>query len=480
MSYYPYDLGDVDQEQPGLMGQLSEELTKEWNKGGLKALPYKTFSSSEIKEAFRYMQQAKHIGKVVVEMPEVRATQKSIQPEASYLITGGLGALGLVVAEWMVKEGAENIVLMGRSAPGETAQKTIEELEAAGAKVSVLLGDVSVAEDVEKIFQQMQELSVPLKGVIHTAGVLDDGLLQNLSWEQFRKVMAPKVQGTWNLHQQTQELELDFFVCFSSMASMLGSSGQGNYAAANGFMDAVAKYRRGHGLPGLSINWGPWASGGMAARLETQHQSRLESIGMRTIQSNEGMVALENLLLGSQSQVGVFPVNWSQFLTRVPGVEKMLLLSDLISTQLSLPQKSGLLEKLEAIGIGERMELFTTHIQSMVAQALGLKDGQKLERRQSLFDLGLDSLMTVELKNRIESSLQISLSSTLLFDYPTLEALVEYLADVIPLEFYTENKLEEEDAHGESSSQLSDITQLSEVELEASVLQEIEELEKLI
>ena len=253
-------------------------------------------------------------------------------------------ALGLVVAEWMVKEGAKQIVLMGRSGPGETAQKTIEELEAAGAKVSVLLGDVSVPRDVEEIFQQMGESLPPLKGVIHTAGVLDDGLMQNMNWEQFTKVMAPKVQGSWYLHQQTQELELDFFVCFSSIASMLGNSGQGNYAAANGFMDALASYRRGMGLPGLSINWGAWAKGGMAARLGTQHQSRIESSGMRTIQAEEGMVALEKLLLRSQSQVGVFPVNWSQFSTQVPGVEKMPLLSGLVSAQPSLGRKSGLLK----------------------------------------------------------------------------------------------------------------------------------------
>merc|ERR1711872_306013 len=203
-----------------------------------------------------------------------------------------------------------------------------------------------------------------LRGVIHTAGGLDDGLVQNMNWEQFTKVMAPKVQGSWYLHQQTQELELDFFVCFSSIASMLGNSGQGNYAAANGFMDALASYRRGMGLPGLSINWGAWTKGGMAARLGTQHQSRIESSGMRTIQPEEGMVALEKLLSRSQSQVGVFPVNWSQFSTQVPGVEKMPLLSGLVSAQPSRGRRSGVLEKLEAIGLRERMELFTTHIGS--------------------------------------------------------------------------------------------------------------------
>ncbi|NET14152.1 MAG: SDR family NAD(P)-dependent oxidoreductase, partial [Okeania sp. SIO1H6] len=471
VSYYPYDLGDVDQEQPGLIGQLSEELTKEWNKGGLKALPYKTFSSSEIKEAFRYMQQAKHIGKVVVEMPQV-TTQKSIQPEGSYLITGGLGALGLVVAEWMVQEGAKNIVLMGRSAPKETAQKTIEELEAAGAKVSVLLGDVSKLEDVEKIFQVMQESSVPLKGVIHTAGVLDDGLVQNLSWEQFRKVMAPKVQGTWNLHQQTQELEeLDFFVCFSSMASMLGNSGQGNYAAANGYMDALAKYRQGQGLPGLSINWGAWASGGMAARLDTQHQNRMESSGVVAIDKERGMVALGSLLSGNQSQVGVMPVNWAEFSRQIPTIEKMPFLWELVSSapSASAPEKSNIIEALEAKAIPERMSLLTEHIRSMLAQTLGIKNGKKIGMGESFFDdLGLDSLMAVELKNRIESSLNISLSSTLLFDYPVLKKLVNHLADdVIPIEFSISN--------GETQKNVESETEESSIDMSSRVL-EMEEM----
>ncbi|MDY7007684.1 MAG: type I polyketide synthase [Cyanobacteriota bacterium] len=480
VSYYPYDLGEVAQEQPGLMGQLSEELTKEWNQGRLKALPYKTFSSQEITVAFQYMQQAKHIGKVVVEMPEVSATKKSIQPEASYLITGGLGALGLVVAQWMVKEGAKHIVLMGRSLPNETAQKTIEELEAAGATVRVLLGDVSVPRDVEEIFQQMRESLPSIKGVIHTAGVLDDVLLRNMDWQQFTKVMAPKVQGTWYLHRQTKDLELDFFVCFSSMTSMLGNSGQGNYAAANGFMDALANYRRGLGLPGLSINWGAWATGGMAARLGTQHQSRIDSSGIRTIDPEEGMVALGNLLSGPQSQVGVFPVNWSKFLTRVPGVEKMPLLSGFVSAQPSLSQKSTFIEKLEAKAIPERMELLTAHIRSMLAQILGIQNGQKIGMTESFFDdLGLDSLMAVELKNHIESSLNVSLSSTLLFDYPVLKKLVNYLAnDVIPMEFSIDSgeteknvQLETDDSSIDVSSRFQEMSEEDMVDLLAKKLE---------
>ncbi|NEP12525.1 MAG: type I polyketide synthase [Symploca sp. SIO2C1] len=436
VSYLPFDLGEVVQQQPAVMAQLKESLTQQWKQGELAALPHKVFSSTQITDAFRYMQQSKQIGKVVVEMPQLKTEQKSFQPEASYLITGGLGALGLEVAQWMVAQGAKNIVLTGRSAPKETAQKVITELEAAGVSVSVLLGDISHQEDVENIFQQIATSLPPLKGVIHAAGVLDDGVLQKMSWQQFTKVMAPKVQGTWYLHQFTKDLPLDWFVCFSSIASMLGNLGQGNYAAANAFMDSVAHYRRGMGLPGLSINWGAWAAAGMAASLDAQYQQRLDAMGMSAIEPEQGMQALGSLLSECASQVGVFPVNWSRFIRQFPGAQKMPLLSAWISTEPSSTQKLALREQLEAAPVSERKELLTTQMRSEIAKTLGWTDIQKIGIRQPLFDLGLDSLMATELKNRLESSLGTSFSATLLFDYPTLEALVEYLVNnVIPINF---------------------------------------------
>ncbi|NEP12524.1 MAG: type I polyketide synthase [Symploca sp. SIO2C1] len=486
VSYFPFDLGEVAQQQSGVIPQLKEALTQHWNQGELMALPHKVFSSTQITEAFRYLQQAKQIGKVVVEMPQLQGEQKSFLPEASYLITGGLGALGLEVAQWMVTQGAKNIVLMGRSAPKETAQKVITELEATGASVSVLLGDISHQEDVTKTLETISASLPPLKGVIHAAGVLDDRVLQNMSWSQFTKVMAPKVQGTWYLHQLTQDLPLDWFVCFSSMSSMLGNFGQGNYSAANAFMDAVAHYRQGLGLPGLSINWGAWAGGGMATSLDGGHQQRVDGMGMSAIEPEQGMQALGSLLSESASQVGVFPVNWSRFVQQFPGAQKTPFLSAWISTEPSLAKKSAFREQLEAAVVSERQELLTTHMRSEIAKTLGWTDIQKIGMRQPLFDLGLDSLMAVELKNRLESSLETTFSSTLLFDYPTLEALVEYLVnnDVIPVNFSSDleqtDKQVEEDIFGEELSQLSDVTELSDIELEASVLEEIEALEKLI
>ena len=476
VSYYPFDLGEVVQQQPAVRAQLSEELTQKWNQGELKALPYKVFPREEITAAFRYMQQAKHIGKVVVEMPFVLGEPKSIQAEGSYLITGGLGALGLEVAQWMVKQGAQHLALMGRRPPSETAQQVIAELETAGASVKVLLGDISHQEDVAKIFQQMQGSLPPLRGVIHSAGVLDDGVLQNLSWQQFTKVMAPKVQGTWHLHQLTKDLTLDFFVYFSSIASVFGSPGQGNYAAANGFMDTVAHYRRGLGLPGLSINWGTWASAGMAAGLDSLNQNRLNSSGMSAIEPERGMQALGSLLFDAPSQVGVLPIDWSKFVSQLPAGVKIPFLEALISAEPSLTKKSAFREQLEAAPVSERQELLTTHVRSLIAKTLGWTDAQKIEIRQPLFDLGLDSLIAVELKNRLESSLGTSLSSTLLFDYPTLEKLIDYLSvEVLSVELAVALDQQEAEEVDQSNFQ-KEIEQLSELEAQNILLQELENM----
>ena len=185
--------------------------------------------------------------------------------EGSYLITGGLTGLGLATARWLVSQRARYLVLAGRSAPSEEARLAIGEMERAGARVLVVQADVSRREDVDRLLGQIDGTGVPLRGVIHAAGTFDDGVLLEQRWERFEKVMAAKVAGAWNLHQATRGIPLDFFVAYSSGASLLGSTGQGNYAAANSFLDGLAGYRQSLGLPGLAINWGPWAEVGRSA-----------------------------------------------------------------------------------------------------------------------------------------------------------------------------------------------------------------------
>jgi myxalamid-type polyketide synthase MxaB len=425
------------QEQPSLIAGFSEALNQQCEQGKLKALPYKVFPSTEVKAAFRYMQQGKHIGKVVLSLPETGEDQKSIKPDASYLITGGLGALGLEVAQWMVSKGAKQIVLTGRRSANETAQKIIEELETAGASVKVLLGDVSTEKDVAQIFQQIQTSLFPLKGVIHAAGVLDDGLVQNLSWQQFTKVMKPKVQGTWHLHQVTKDLPLDFFVCFSSMASMLGNSGQGNYAAANAFMDAIAYYRRGMGLPGLSINWGAWAAGGMAARLASEHQNRMETVGIVPIQPEQGMQVLELLLSGSQTQVGVFPVNWSKFLRELPTGQKMPYLEAFISSVTETENTQQLLEELKSAPPEEGEKILLNYLINKTSSLLGMTPA-KIEIKQSLTSMGVDSLMAVELRNLLLRELEFDLPLEKIIDGISIVQIANLVGEKILLEQITD------------------------------------------
>jgi short-subunit dehydrogenase len=217
--------------------------------------------------AFRYMAQAKHVGKVVISLPKfteagcdrtpATTPAVSIHPSGTYLITGGFGALGQHVARWLVQQGARHLVLTGRRVPDPAPILT--ELAEQGVTVQAIATDLAEADSVTALMEQIKTTLPPLKGVFHAAGVLQDAMITGQTWAHFESVMAPKVTGTWLLHQLTQDQALDCFVCFSSVSAVVGSPGQANYAAANAFMDALAAYRQGQGLPGLSINWGPWA-----------------------------------------------------------------------------------------------------------------------------------------------------------------------------------------------------------------------------
>lgn len=358
----------------------------------------------------------------------------SLRSDATYLITGGLGTLGLHTAEWMVSKGAKHLVLISRRQPAEQAQKTIERLEQAGASIHVLCADISSEQDVGKILEQVQTSLPPLRGVIHAAGVLDDGMMQQMSWERFTQVMAPKVKGAWYLHQLTQQRSLDFFVCFSSMASLLGSPGQANYAAANAFMDGLADYRRRMGLPGLSINWGAWSQGGMATRVASQYQSRLKTSGIGSISPEQGLQVLEQLLLSqSTSQVGVLPADWSvlaeQWSLGNPNSLLLELLQQEKLQQPALKQKNdkAILEKLKAAPETEHQEILRNYLQSLVAKALGTNLSE-IPTNTNLIELGMDSLMTMEVVNQLSRDLDFIIYPREFYERPRIDSLTEYLS----------------------------------------------------
>ncbi|NEO98263.1 MAG: SDR family NAD(P)-dependent oxidoreductase [Symploca sp. SIO2E9] len=463
VTYFPFDLGEMDGDK---ISALLLEVMTIFKEGKLKPLPLKVFPITEFVNAFRYMQQAKHIGKVVLNFQN--RENCLVHQNSSYLIAGGLGALGLQVAQWLVEQGAKHLVLTGRSSVKPAANQVIKKLELSGTKVSVVEADISNQEDVKKILLQCPNLA----GIVHTAGVLADGLLREQTPMRFKTVMASKVQGAWNLHVLTQGLPLDFFVCFSSAASLLGNAGQSNYAAANAFLDALAHYRRSQSLPSLSINWGPWGEVGMAATLT----SRLQAQGWGIISPEQGLQALDHLVKsGDSSQVGVLPMNWSKFLERLP--EKIPFLENFQTTMVAPSQEQpALLSQLKATLVHERRTTLMEHVRSAIRKIIGLNASTRIEPRQSLFDLGLDSLMAVELRNYLEKSIEHSLRSTLLFDYPTLEALVNYLLqEVLVLEDMSAQQTEEEIT---TSSQV--LEELPEEELDTLLASQYEKLNKLL
>ncbi len=307
--------------------------------------------------------------------------------------------------------------------------------------VAVKQADVSNRDDVAGVLDEIERSFPPLRGVFHSAAVLDDGVLLRQSWDRFARVLAPKMQGAWLLHSLTQRLSLDCFVMFSSTASVLGSAGQANYAAANAFLDALALYRRALGLPALSINWGPWSEIGVAAGRNLG--DRLMTDGIGSIPADIGIQALEYLLGEGNAQVVVAPLDFSRLFERsgahAAGSRFFCEVArhDPVGPAVRAAAASApeLPRRLEEAQPSDRKKLLHEHVHEQVIRVLGFADSFRLDPRRGLSDLGVDSLMSIELRNRLQTSTGEPLPSTLVYDFPTIATLVEFLAsDVLRLD----------------------------------------------
>jgi len=437
LSYFAIDLDRLFRERPTFVLGLFQELMGMFEKKTLSPMPITSFPLGEAVSAFRYMAQRKNTGKIVLSM-EKRSEEKGqslFSSEASYLITGGLGGLGLQLARWMTEEGARHFILLGRSSPGPEARKVFSEIESRGGRVRHFSVDVSEMQALEGVIEKIRSLP-PLRGVFHAAGVLEDGIFENLSPEKFDKVFAPKIKGAWQLHRLTQKIPLDFFVMFSSVASVLGSPGQANYAAANAFLDALAHERRLKGLAAHSVNWGPWAGAGMAATVKSGAHD-LAARGMGLIDPAEGFSFLKKILRDGAAQEVVIDADWIRLarLTSVTGQTPIF--SELAGSSSSKDSDEGgaggdlrLLSREAIMNLTpeERCDLIASRIQSHVARVLGLQPNQ-LDLAQPLNTLGLDSLMAIEMKNEIESTLKITLPIATLIKGPNIRELAGVLVE---------------------------------------------------
>ena len=414
-------------------------------------------------------------------------TQKplSFREDATYLITG-MGGLGLLVARWMVDKGAKHLVLLERCSADDANSQKITELEMAGVSVVVEQADVSDVESMTGVLSRIEQSNIPLAGVIHSAEMLSDEVLQNQSWSSFKNVMAPKVQGAWHLHQLTQNQPLDFFVLFSSVASLLGSPGQGNHAAANGFLDGLVHYRRTMGLTGLSIHWGAVSQVGEVA--QPGADASLQKQGMGVISPTQVLESLELLMSGSDIEVGVIPIEWSAWQERLTQWPFLADWQEKIQTTSEI-SKSEFLLKLEATAPNERRSLLVAHVRRQFALVLGINDPESISLETGFFDLGMDSLTSVELRNKLQTSLDCSLPSSVAFDYPNIQSLTDYLEKTIVLpsdDTGSESEipeviLDKDSFELESSESIfSEINQLSENEIDMAVDEAIGQLDQLL
>jgi NAD(P)-dependent dehydrogenase (short-subunit alcohol dehydrogenase family)/SAM-dependent methyltransferase/acyl carrier protein len=439
----------------------------------------------DIPDASSYMQQAKHIGKIAITPPNnATETNKSVffHADSTYLITGGLGGLGLLVANWMVKQGAKHLVLAGRSdASPRVKNHQLKALEQAGAEVVVAKADVSVAEQITQLLTDIEQSLPPLRGIIHAAGFLNDGVLASKKWEDFAKIMAPKVQGAWYLHTLTQDKPLDFFVLFSSIASILGSTAQANHAAANAFLDALAHHRRAQGLPCMSINWGVWSKIGAAAERKTDE--RMHKKGLENIAPKQGLQILEQLFSQPATQVGVIPIKEMQFVTHYGDYPFFFDLKQYPQTTIdgeSHEQDDGVVSttaipaglpaelslKINKASPEEKHTILLNFVHETAQQVLGFAPSQTLKTNKSLMEQGLDSLQAVEMRNYLSKGLKTTLSASLLLNYPSISKLVEYLEQEIL-------KLEEPVETVQKEDEYDHLNDLSDGELEYLINQKL-------
>ncbi|MEM9271693.1 MAG: hybrid fatty acyl-AMP ligase/type I polyketide synthase [Cyanobacteria bacterium P01_F01_bin.143] len=377
--------------------------------------------NSPSKEDYLAVQQDKILVPRLEKTKSINKQPLTISANGYYLITGGLGALGLQVANWLVEKGAKNLVLVSRSQPQEKVQQIITELESEGVTIEIFQTDITDYNALKQLLLPVP--SAPLRGVIHAAGVLDDGILQNQTWEKFNKVLAPKVIGAWNLHQCTKDLNLDFFVMFSSVASLVGSPGQGNYAAANASLDAIANYRQSIGLPALSINWSAWANSGMAVNQGFNRQ------GLELINPQQGLAALEELLTTNAAQVGVMSVDWDELSKQFPYLRQANYFSELLTTTDVEEEKTGdIYNELLELDAEAREEYLRAYLHNAIANILQIEPSN-LSLSESLFDLGMDSLMLMEAINQLKDDLQLMLYPREFYERPRIDSLAKYLAN---------------------------------------------------
>jgi acyl transferase domain-containing protein/NADPH:quinone reductase-like Zn-dependent oxidoreductase/acyl carrier protein len=424
---------------PDLTQQLLETISDLVEQGAISPLPFRSFPACRVDAGFRLMAQGKHIGKIVVAFPEAFLPPRgeplppafAIDPEGCYLLTGAFGGFGKVLAQWLVERGARHLVLTSRTG-GTTpeAEAFVQRLRESGISVRAVPADIGSPADVKRIISEVRSAGRPLRGLFHLAMVIDDAPLASLTRERMRDVIAPKAYGAWLLHESTRDFQLDCFVMFSSVSSIFGNPAQGNYGAANAFLDSLAHHRRALGLPALTVNWGVLGGDGYVARNERVAEF-LARQGTTELSPREVTSLLETCLKAGETQVMAIRVDWSKWRQFFRGMQENPLLERIFAA-VEGPETGGTINdmrlRIEAASPEELEGLIGQAVRNAVGSVLRVKP-DTLRDDQPLTDLGLDSLMGVEIENSIESSLGVALPPASLIRARTIGQIVALLAE---------------------------------------------------
>ncbi|WP_142281302.1 type I polyketide synthase, partial [Mycobacterium palustre] len=430
-----YRAFDLFEAGPDRIQQILTELAGLFGDEALRPLPVTTFDVRRAPAALRHLSQARHVGKVVMTLPTAPGGALGA---GTVLITGGTGMAGSALARHAVaRHGVRNLLLLSRRGPDAPgAAELTAELTAAGAAVQVVACDAADREALAKVVADIP-VQRPLSAVIHAAGALDDAVVMSLTPDRMDAVLRAKATAAWNLHEVTRDLDVAAFVMFSSMAGLVGSSGQGNYAAANSFLDALAVHRRARGLPAISLAWGLWdQASAMTGGLATADFARFARDGIVAMSSDEALQLLDTAMIVDEPFMLPAHIDFAALRVKFDGGTLPPMFVDLINAPTrrqvddslaAAKSKSALLQRLEGLAEDEQQEILLDLVRSNIATVLGSGSPEAIDPDRAFQELGFDSLTAVEMRNRLKSATGLPLSPTLIFDYPNSAALAGYM-----------------------------------------------------
>ena len=431
VAYTMLDIHRLTDEVVPDLGDVLRAAVADMGAGVLDVPEHCVWDLADAPYAMEYMKSARHVGKIVLAMPPVR--EGRLREDRTYLVTGGLGGIGRATAQWLADKGARAIVLNGRRPPGPEAEADVAALRARGVDVRIELADVAEPAAVASMLNRVDNSMPTLGGVIHSVGTLADGSLQNQDWGTFETVLWPKILGGWNLHRATEQRDLHLFILFSSSVGVLGRAGQSNHAAANAFLERLAAHRRASGLPAQVIHWGAWSEIGEAEEQRERIATHLMTTGVRWMTPRQGIAALDRVVAEGRASTVVTAVDWATYTDRLEGEQPFF--ADMVPSrkpELTVPQvQESPADVLRHLQTGEsqgRQPTLVGFLQQELQALLRLPVAPDPEA--AFADLGVDSLMAVEFRNRINRAFgdRYQASSTIVFDHPDVRTMARFLA----------------------------------------------------